>query len=679
MEISMKRDQIRMSNLTRGGQVTMNNFHMWIQVTKVLSAVFLGCALSIFAIYMFISLSADNFHSVLIYYFAKILSLFAKPDKLMDVHWHGVIYHRRIIDVLSNAYFINAVNTVFHQILIGVLIGSGCALPVTIGVNKYFFNRGRELSEDKFVRGMKLDSVKNLEKILVKANQASTLTFDQRRIFKKDFEVQHMLLDGTTGSGKSVALRKLLLWIRARGDKAIIYDKGCTYVGKFFNEKTDFLMNPFDERCVNWDVWCDAQHETDFENMASALIPMHGEGDPFWVSAARSIFASTAMMMSKDEDRSIEKLLEVMLKSKLENLSQYLEGTESASLVSDKIQKTAISIKSVLATYIKSLRFLQGLECDLEGSQKNKFSIKEWVTNDNENGWLFISSNAEQHASLRPLISMWLAIASTSILGLNENYDRRIWVIGDEIPSLHKLPELAETIAEVRKYGGCYVLGMQSVAQLRKIYGRNTADEIFDLLNTRLFFRSPSNEMAEISSRELGEEEVEICKDNRSVGPNAIRDGMTFGFQTVKRQIVIASEIMKLSDLSFYLRIPGEYPVVKMNMQFDKFDSITNAFIKRKIIKTPQTKYIEAMIAHYQIGNLSQLDDKERKKIITIQENTYDNKEKEQNEMKIAVSDINNKNVSDIRDISEHENNIEDKSQIEIQEMVLNEEVNINL
>ena len=675
----MKRDQIRMSNLTRGGQVTMNNFHMWIQVTKVLSAVFLGCALSIFAFYMFISLSADNFHSVLIYYFAKILNLFVKSDKLMDVHWHGVIYHRRIIDVLNNVYFISAVNTVFHQVLIGALIGSGCALPITIGVNKYFFNRGRELSEDKFIRGMKLDSVKNLEKILIKTKQASTLTFDKRYIFKKNFEVQHMLLDGTTGSGKSVALRKLLLWIRARGDKAIIYDKGCTYVGKFYNEKTDFLMNPFDERCVNWDVWCDAQHETDFENMSSALIPMHGEGDPFWVSAARSIFASTAMMMSTEKDRSIEKLLEVMLKSKLENLSQYLEGTESASLVSDKIQKTAISIKSVLATYIKSLRFLHGLECDLSGNQKNKFSIKEWVTNDNENGWLFISSNAEQHASLRPLISMWLAIASTSILGLTENEDRRIWVIGDEIPSLHKLPELPETIAEVRKFGGCYVLGMQSVAQLRKVYGKNAADEIFDLLNTRLFFRSPSNEMAEISAKELGEEEIEVCKDNRSVGPNAIRDGMTFGFQTVKRQIVIASEIMKLSDLSFYLRIADEYPVVKMNMQFDRFDSIAHAFIKRKIIKTPQEKYIEAMIAHYQVGNLSQLDDNTRKKLMNMQESTYDNKEKEQNEMKKAVSDINNKNSNGIHDINEHKNNADHKSQLEIEEMVLNEEVNINL
>ncbi|CAK1725901.1 hypothetical protein VCRA2121O157_130133 [Vibrio crassostreae] len=36
---------------------------------------------------------------------------------------------------------------------------------------------------------------------------------------------------------------------------------------------------------------------------------------------------------------------------------------------------------------------------------------------------------ALQHASLRPLISMWLAIVSNAILGLEADEDRRIWVL----------------------------------------------------------------------------------------------------------------------------------------------------------------------------------------------------------------------------------------------------------
>ncbi|MFA0425927.1 type IV secretion system DNA-binding domain-containing protein, partial [Vibrio sp. 10N.222.54.A1] len=113
----------------------------------------------------------------------------------------------------------------------------------------------------------------------------------------------------------------------------------------------------------------------------------------------------------------------------------------------------------------------------------------DWVQDESQQGFLFLSSNARQHTALRPLISMWLAIASNAILGMEPDDDRRIWVIIDEMPTLHKLPELTHIISEVRKFGGCYLLGLQSYAQLETTYGRNAARVIFDLLNTRFFFR----------------------------------------------------------------------------------------------------------------------------------------------------------------------------------------------
>jgi type IV secretory pathway TraG/TraD family ATPase VirD4 len=130
---------------------------------------------------------------------------------------------------------------------------------------------------------------------------------------------------------------------------------------------------------------------------------------------------------------------------------------------------------------------------------------------------------------------MWLAIVSNAILGLEADEDRRIWVLMDEMPSLHKLPELGSITAEVRKFGGCYLIGIQSYAQLLKTYGKNAADEMFDLLNTRFFFRAPSAQMAQISSKDLGEQEVDISKENVSYGANTLRDGVSLGHQTVTR------------------------------------------------------------------------------------------------------------------------------------------------
>lgn len=592
------------SHYTRGGQILFHNLRMFIQVNAVLIRWTCYGVILLTALLCYVFMDKETLLGTYHYWISQTVSLMKPDSHVVQTQWQGRVYTSTLGEQLRNPTLIaaNARFMLWTQIyfLISALIGLGGL----ISIMWIFKKKGDEQTEEHFIRGMQKASPKELAKQLKKHANQSDFTLDGRRIFKLGFEVQHLLIDGTTGAGKSVALRKLLTWIRARGDKAVIYDKGCTFVSKFYHPDTDVLLNPFDERCACWDVWCDAAEPSDFENMASALIPQHGEGDPFWVQSARTIFSSTAfkMMQESEKDRTTERLLELMLTSELESLSEYLKGTESASLVSDKIQKTAISIKSVLAAYIKSLRFLAGLDERHDNGTliRPKFSIRDWVKDDNETGFLFLSSNAQQHASLRPLISMWLSIASTAILEQEENPDRRIWVIMDEAPSLHKLPELAETIAEVRKFGGCYVIGIQSFAQLKKVYGQNAAQEMFDLLNTRLFFRAPSNDMAKISSQDLGEQEVDISKEQYSYGANEIRDGVSLGHQTITRPVVTASEIMQLEDLQFWLRTPGNYPVTRIDLVFNKMRSLCPPFIKREYTPSEKMTQLEWNLNYHQ-------------------------------------------------------------------------------
>ena len=75
------------------------------------------------------------------------------------------------------------------------------------------------------------------------------------------------------------------------------------------------------------------------------------------------------------EDKTAILLLQLLLTTTLDEMRGILKGTESENLVSKEIEKTAISIKSVLATYTKAFRFLEGL--DKKGKQK--FSIKGWI------------------------------------------------------------------------------------------------------------------------------------------------------------------------------------------------------------------------------------------------------------------------------------------------------------
>lgn len=607
------------SKTTRGGQITLHNWRMFMQVQgKLVIWALLGALIFTSAI-VYLSNDTDTLLKAFHYLRFRVLKgFYGNHDVKVTIIYHGITHKNVLSEFLQHKAFSGSYENIKQQSQIYFLVSSLISFSFAFFILVYFKRKGEEKGRDIFVRGKKLVEPKELTAFLKKTKKLSDLKIDGRRLLKENFEVQHVLLDGSTGTGKSQNLMYFLDYIRARGDKAIIYDKGCSFVGKTFRAESDILLNPFDERCAFWDIWQDAETASDFENIANALIPQEGESDPFWVLAARTLFASTAYEMSRDnEPKTTERFLELMLKNDLSKLGDYLKDTEASSLVSEKASKIAISIKSILSAYIKSLRYLEGLDKpDANGEMRKPFSISKWVKNDNQRGFLYLSSNAQQHASLRPLISTWIDIASTSLLGLEETPHRRIWVIVDEMPTLHKLPSLPETIAEVRKFGGCFVIGIQSFAQLESNYGRTGARVIFDLLNTRLFFRSPSLEMAKVSSQDLGEQEIEEANEQYSYGSNEMRDGVSVGHQQAKiKQAVLATEIMDLEDLEFYLKNAGNIPLTKFQMKYRDVKNKNKPFIKRIIEKTQTGEALDELLAWNQLGAINMLDEEQRNKL----------------------------------------------------------------
>jgi type IV conjugative transfer system coupling protein TraD len=282
--------------------------------------------------------------------------------------------------------------------------------------------------------------------------------------------------------------------------------------------------------------------------------------------------------------------LQLLVTGEFSDLEPYLVGTPASTLMSNKIEKTAISIRAVLTTYLKSLQSLDGLD----KSGKAVFSIRDYLLNEESKGWLFITSNGDMHKSLKPLISMWITMASLTILSLTEDFDRRIWVFFDEVPSLHRIPSLIETIAEARKFGGCFLLGTQSSSQLEMVYGHAGAHSILSMLNTRAFFAVPDPHNAELSSKELCEEEIDDTRENYSYGANSIRDGISLGKNRVMRRLVIASEVMMLRSMSCFLRLPDGFPITKLNLALQKREKIAEGFIPRILpIVSKQTNNFE--------------------------------------------------------------------------------------
>ncbi|KJV77194.1 conjugal transfer protein TraD [Orientia tsutsugamushi] len=61
----------------------------------------------------------------------------------------------------------------------------------------------------------------------------------------------HILITGTTGTGKTNMLNELLPQIRLHKDRAIIVDTTGAFTDRFFDSKCDKLLNPFEKIVSN--------------------------------------------------------------------------------------------------------------------------------------------------------------------------------------------------------------------------------------------------------------------------------------------------------------------------------------------------------------------------------------------------------------------------------------------
>lgn len=167
---------------------------------------------------------------------------------------------------------------------------------------------------------------------------------------------------------------------------------------------------------------------------------------------------------------------------------------------------------------------------------------------------------------------------------MGEDSDRRVWFLYDEIANLQKIPEFNGVLAEGRKFGGCFVIGIQNMPQLINIYGQQVAKAIFDLLNTRFYGRNPSSEVATMVETDLGTQRRREARVQNSYGLDQVRDGISIGKDKVNEPIVDYTEIMRLSNLKFYVRMPADdIPVVKLALKYKPYAKKHPNMIARNI------------------------------------------------------------------------------------------------
>jgi type IV secretory pathway TraG/TraD family ATPase VirD4 len=368
-------------------------------------------------------------------------------------------------------------------------------------------------------------------------------------------ETKHFKLIGTTGTGKSTAIRHLLTQALMRGDRAVIADPDGGYLTSLAHRyRGDVILNPFDPDSLRWNPFGELIAPYDADLLASALIP--NCPDPAaqeWRNYARTLVSA---LLRRCHERSLgcNDLWRLLTIAGHEELRALLAETPAQPFLEPDNARMFSSIRAVGVSAMAALEHVQR-------QRAAPFAVRQWVREGR--GVLFVPYLASQVSALRSVISAWLRLAIFEAMSQSEGEDQRLWFVVDELDALGAIDGLKDALARLRKFGGRCVLGFQSVAQVSGTYGSAEAQTIIENCGNTLILRCSGSEQGGTSafaSRLIGEREVV----RRQTSRGRDRDGF-FNWRSSRRSLqvseqqlseaaVLASELEQLPDLCGYLK-----------------------------------------------------------------------------------------------------------------------------
>ena len=568
----------------RGVRVAARSVRTWRKIIELAVVVSLVAALIAAIWKTWDSTTAHDWHVMGVYALCEFLLVAGfdpgKSKKIRDLD--GTVYVNSIGRMVEFEPIVALRDRILGDALDAAMIGFGGGLAIVVACLVALRIMGRSLRSGRRLRGGELATSRELVRRTLPLHRSVVRLVRRKRStpyaiagipWPTGAETRHTIVSGTTGSGKTVLIADLVEQIRKRGERCVIYDKMGSYTETFFDPGQDVLLNPLDARAPRWSPFLEARSARDFDTMAAALIPRQKDAaDPFWITAARQLFSHGAAVLWQRGETGNGVLIDHLLKTELSALAEAMEGTVAQSIVDPANPKTALSVRAMLTANIGTM--------DMLPDEGTPFSIREWIEREGGGGFLFMTSRGDQHASLRGLISTWLEIAVNALLSLPREDGRRIWVILDELPTLHQLPSLRPGLAESRQFGGCFVLGVQVFSALRDLYGRDGAETISGLCGTRVVLAAPDRDTSEWSAESLGRVEVESLAEG--VSYDTPRDGVTLSARRDLRSLVLPAEVARLENLSGYLKFPGAWPVARVQLKYRARPSVAERFVARK-------------------------------------------------------------------------------------------------
>ena len=377
---------------------------------------------------------------------------------------------------------------------------------------------GKPLPYERHIRGRQLVERRQAHRIAAQSERSAVRRTGQGiRIhpaipISMERETRHFCIVGQPGGGKTTVIMPMVVQAVERGDKVIIFDNKA-----YFTERLPqgfILIAPWDTRGVQWAVYKDCISGADARELAARLIlESH---DPMWSNAARLVLTGLIVHLQQQGTPWGWKDLSVLLNLPIEGLQEIIETAYPEAWRSVEIaSRTTQSILITLASYMAQIHDM----ARIWGNAEDGFSITEWLSDDYQGErTIVLQGNKKFQEMQNSIVNGMLSMAAAHINSpaMYDSTERRIWLFLDEAPQLKKADWIPDIVAVGRSKGIPVVLGIQDIAQLRAIYGRDQTESWTSMFGTWIFTQIGGNDTANWISETIRDREVERFEQSTS-------------------------------------------------------------------------------------------------------------------------------------------------------------------
>ena len=368
--------------------------------------------------------------------------------------------------------------------------------------------------------------------------------------------VKHLAILGTTSGGKSTLIQLLLQSLAPRfrpdsphPEQLIIFDGKNDAVpllaslGFHPEDENVYLLNPFDERGVPWDLSDGAQGPLLARHLAALLVPDERMSTaPFFPDSARDlvyavILALNAVAGTRWQFRDL-----ICAVDSPDRIRAITARHPRAKVIASRIlddEKHAFGVLSSLGT--KLVRFEPVAALWHSSQSKRRFRIDEFLK---KPGVLVLTNDEVIRDSIWPINALLLKALTQEILRRPGSRQPRHWFVLDEFPAMQRVECIHDLLRRGRSKGASVTMGMQGLEALIEVYGENAAEDMLSQCAYKTFLRAGGPKTAEWAERFFGKE-----RRTESVWSESwSRDGHTRSVQynVVERSKFLSSVFMDL-------------------------------------------------------------------------------------------------------------------------------------